>query len=193
MRHISLKLLGNSGEDIRRLHPLHALFSFKQNYPHRGWQLASFTNEMTAHCAEWRHCKHAEHTEKSRIPGHYAASLLSPWGTSYCDDSICWHGNRHRTRVLRYEMVASVLLYRSPNATTALKKKRPSGVTTTELKNDNYIWLYRRTCSLNMPRYMPSLSDVVSFLRSIVVLTPKGQFLDCATPAFSERYLPFTA
>jgi hypothetical protein len=40
----------------------------------------------------------------------------------------------------------------------------------------------------NTPHQMPLLShvDVVSF-SSIVVLTPNGQFLDCATIAFSVR------
>jgi len=37
---------------------------------------------------------------------------------------------------------------------------------------------------------MTLLSDVdVTFLSSNVVLTPKGQFLDCATIASTERYL----
>jgi hypothetical protein len=36
---------------------------------------------------------------------------------------------------------------------------------------------------------MSSLSDaVVTFLIPIVVLDPKGRFLDCATVSFSERY-----
>jgi hypothetical protein len=38
---------------------------------------------------------------------------------------------------------------------------------------------------------MPVLLDVVviyTYLRSIVVVIPNGQILDCATAAFSERY-----
>ena len=43
--------------------------------------------------------------------------------------------------------------------------------------------------SPHIPRQMPLLSDVVvTFLGSIVVLTPNEQFLDCAALAFSERY-----
>ena len=75
-------LLGNFGEDIRRPHPLNALFSFKQNYPPLGDSLHLLTGWHTKRCAEWLHCKHAEHTEISRAPRHSAASLLSPWGTA---------------------------------------------------------------------------------------------------------------
>ena len=40
----------------------------------------------------------------------------------------------------------------------------------------------------NTPRLMPFLSDVVvTFMSSIVVLTPSGQFVDCVTNALSER------
>jgi len=39
---------------------------------------------------------------------------------------------------------------------------------------------------------MPLLSDIaVTFLSSIVVLTPNGQFLNCATIALSERYAQY--
>jgi hypothetical protein len=35
---------------------------------------------------------------------------------------------------------------------------------------------------------MPLLSDVVSFLSSIVLLTPNGKFFNCAIISFSERH-----
>ena len=35
---------------------------------------------------------------------------------------------------------------------------------------------------------MPLLSDAVIFFNSVVLFTPIGQFLNCATIAFSERY-----
>ena len=42
--------------------------------------------------------------------------------------------------------------------------------------------------SQNTPRHIPLLSNaVVTFLRSIVVLSANGHFLDCATIAVSER------
>jgi len=56
----------------------------------------------------------------------------------------------------------------------------------TELKYTTY------TCTLfskDIHRQMPILSNVaVIYLSSIVVLTPNGQLLDCATVAFSKRY-----
>jgi hypothetical protein len=39
-----------------------------------------------------------------------------------------------------------------------------------------------------MHHQMPLLSDVVIFLASVVVSTPHGQCLDCATVAFREQY-----
>jgi len=57
--------------------------------------------------------------------------------------------------------------------------------TMTELKNITYTGTH---FSQNIPRQMPILSNaVVIYLRSIVVLTPNGQFLDCATITFSGR------
>jgi len=41
--------------------------------------------------------------------------------------------------------------------------------------------------SQNIPRWTPLLSDVVIFLNGNVVLIPNGQFLCCATVAFSRR------
>jgi hypothetical protein len=57
--------------------------------------------------------------------------------------------------------------------------------TITELKNITYTGTH---FSQNIPRQIPLLSNVVViYLSSIVVLTPTGQFLDCATITFSER------
>jgi len=43
--------------------------------------------------------------------------------------------------------------------------------------------------SQDIPYNVPLLSDIaVIILNSIAVLTPNGQFLDCATVAFSKRY-----
>jgi hypothetical protein len=43
--------------------------------------------------------------------------------------------------------------------------------------------------SENVPCQMPVLSEVFdTFFSTISVLTPNGQFLDCATVALSERY-----
>jgi len=58
----------------------------------------------------------------------------------------------------------------------------PKNVTTTS-DNTGTLQSHNITCQ------MPFLWDVVSiFLSSVVVLTPSGQFLDCATFAFSEQY-----
>jgi len=46
-----------------------------------------------------------------------------------------------------------------------------------------------RLLNRNITCQMPFLWDVIFiFLSSIVVLTPSGQFLDCATIAFGEQY-----
>ena len=46
-----------------------------------------------------------------------------------------------------------------------------------------------RLLNRNITCPMPFLWDVIFiFLSSIVLLTPNGQFFDCATIAFSEQY-----
>jgi len=80
-------------------------------------------------------------------------------------------------------------LFRSLNA-ILVKLKKSLGVNiTNELKNitatsDSTGTLH----SQNIQRQKPLLYVVVTFLGSIVVSTPNGQFLDCATKAFSERF-----
>ena len=57
--------------------------------------------------------------------------------------------------------------------------------TMTELKNITYTGTH---FSQNIPRQTSLTSNVaVIYLSSIVVFTQNGQFLDCATAAFSER------
>jgi hypothetical protein len=67
------------------------------------------------------------------------------------------------------------------------------GNTTIELKNITIKSESNSTIVISRGMFrltsVPVLSDViVIYLRSIVVLTPNGQFLDCAIIAFSERY-----
>ena len=54
-------------------------------------------------------------------------------------------------------------------------------------KHKNYIRQYSRNLGQNITRQTPFLSDVVFiFLRSILVLTTNGQYLEYANIAFSE-------
>jgi len=81
-------------------------------------------------------------------------------------------------------------LFHSLNAILVKLKKMSLGVyITIELKNitatsDSTGTLH----SQNIHRQKPLLYVVVTFLGSIIVSTPNGQFLDCATKAFSERF-----
>jgi hypothetical protein len=81
-------------------------------------------------------------------------------------------------------------LFRSLNAILVKLKKKSLGVNITiELKNITATSESTGTLhSQNIHRQMPLLYVVVTFLGSIVVSTPNGQFLDCATKAFSERF-----
>ena len=91
-----------------------------------------------------------------------------------------------------YSWKKEQVTYLSLNAIVAQPKKFPFGVNTTiELKNMTYksdcngIWLD----TFELTRVL-ILSDIaVVFLSSVVILTPNGQFLDCASTAFSERYM----
>jgi hypothetical protein len=74
---------------------------------------------------------------------------------------------------------------------TGTAQKLPFGFDTTiELKivttSENTGTFVRQ----NIPRWIPLLSDVVViyFFSSIVVLTPNGQFVECANIVVSERY-----
>jgi hypothetical protein len=85
-------------------------------------------------------------------------------------------------------------LYRSLKTIMAQPKNCPFGVNTNiELKNITTKCDSNSTIVISRSMFqltnVPVLSDVfVICLRLIVVLTRNGQFLDCATIAFSERY-----
>ena len=74
---------------------------------------------------------------------------------------------------------------------SGITQKLQFGVNTTvELKcNNSSTRQYRHISRSNVPLQMSLFPVVVvMFLSSIVVLTPMGQFLDCVTVAFSDRY-----
>jgi hypothetical protein len=73
---------------------------------------------------------------------------------------------------------------------TGTTQRLPFGVyTTIELKNIRNTSDNTGTLLSQNTENMPLFSDVdVILLKSIIVLTPNGQFLDCVTIAFSERY-----
>jgi len=82
--------------------------------------------------------------------------------------------------------------YRSLQAILAqLKKLQFAANTTIELNNITNTPNNTSTLlSQNTPRCVPLLSNVVViFLRTIAVLTPNWQFLDCASIAVSERIM----
>jgi len=117
--------------------------------------------------------------------------VLVTWYTTYYPGTELEYSSQ-RPRLTAWAMACRRMRQRNIHISLTecnsdtIQKLPFGGCTTIELKNITTGTLV----SWNTRRRMLVLSDaVVIFFRSVVVSTPNGQFLDCATVAFIEQFV----